>query len=528
MRLTSANIQPATSVPERQEFLLPKTLGQQAEEYAKTGWSIFPLRPRDKTPLTAHGLKDATTNIDTVRRWWAQAPQANIGLNCGKSGLVVIDLDKRGENDGMAEWASLTRGLDIKTSVSLTGGGGQHLLFKSPDGLQIKNSAGRLAPAIDVRGEGGYIVLPPSIHPSGKPYAWQDSTTTIEQLPPQVIDILIHEPDPWQVFTLRDAFAPREPLTWLVEGLVYAGSLSIWYGAPGTLKSMILSDLAVSVASGSHWLSKPGDPLTGTVTNPGAVMWLDFDNGQRRTHERFAALARARNLPDSTPLYYVSMASPILATGDAESIRSLAARVIDRDVRLVIIDNLLAVSGGMDENSADMQMPMAGLRWLAETGAAVIVIHHQRKTQSGKARTGETLRGHGSIEAALDSAILITRDDQTVIVTATKVRGVSIKPFSAKFTFDNDAQHELKTARFWPIDLKAEAAADAEEEENELEENIISELAKFGAMSANQAYDRVGGNRTNVLFTIREMVKEGKIGQKQGARGFLIYAHEKP
>jgi len=499
---------------------MSNTLGKAAEDYAKSGWFLFPLRPRDKTPLTAHGLKDATNKVDVIRQWWSKTPEANIGLNCGKSGIVVIDLDKRGERDGCQEWETINhmQGPFPETSTSLTGGGGRHLLFKSPDGLSIKNSAGRLAPGIDVRGEGGYIVLPPSIHPSGKPYQWLDGLTTIEPLPAIVAEILLREPDPWQVFTLRDAFAPRDPLVWIVEGIVSAGSLNIWYGAPGTLKSMLLSDMAVSVAAGYRWLSKPAEPLTGLFTTPGAVMWLDFDNGQRRTHERFAALARARKLPDRTPIYYVSMPTPILAAGDAESIRALAARIIDRDVRLVVIDNLLAVSGGVDENSADMQQPMAGLRWLAETGTAVIVIHHQRKSNGLNTRSGETLRGHGSIEAALDMSLLVTRDNETVTATATKTRGISIQPFSAKFTFENDDAHELKTARFWPVDIEAEQA----EEESGLEETILEEIKKYGAMSANQIYERVGGNRSKLLNVLRLMRGEKKLGEKPGNRGSIL------
>jgi len=289
-------------------------LGQQAEEYAKAGWYVFPIKPRDKTPLTPHGLNDATIRIDIIRRWWEKAPQANIGLNCGKSGLIAIDLDKHGEQDGLTQWETLTQryGLNPMTAISLTGGGGRHLLFRIPQDCKIKNSAGKLAPGIDVRGAGGYVVLPPSIHPNGKPYAWSDDVA-IEPLPLPILDLLTREPDPWQVFTLKDAFAPRDPLIWIVEGIISEGSLSIWYGAPGTLKSMFLSDMAVSVAAGYRWLTQPDNPMTGLVTAPGAVLWLDFDNGQRRTHERFAALARARNLSDSTPVYYVSMPSPMLA-----------------------------------------------------------------------------------------------------------------------------------------------------------------------------------------------------------------------
>lgn len=492
------------------------------------GWSIMPIKPRDKVPMTAHGLKDATTNIDTIRGWWAKDPQANIGLNCGKSGFVVVDLDKRAAHDGLVEWDTLLaeRHLTVNTSTSLTGGGGRHLLFRAPEGVKIANSAGRLAPGIDVRGEGGYVVLPPSIHPSGKPYTWADGNTSIEILPEPVVQILTHEPDPWQIFTLRDAFAPREPLVWVVDGILPMGSLSIWYGAPGTLKSMILADLAMCVAAGSRWLAKPQSPTSsGFATTPGAVLWLDFDNGQRRTHERFAALAKGRRLGDATPIYYVSMPEPVLSAGDTESIRALAGRIVDRNISLVVIDNLGVIVGEADENSADMQRPMAGLRWLAETGPAVVVIHHQRKSSGTptSTRSGDSLRGHGSIEAKLDLAMLVTREDETVTATATKSRGPAVKPFSATFNFENDDKHELQSAHFWPVDLAAEKAEEAAAEQKSLRDNIIETVGKQGPMSANDIFNAVGGNRNHVLDVLRQMNLERLIAKKQGPRNtFLI------
>jgi len=498
-------------------------LGKQAEEYARVGWYVFPLKPRDKTPLTAHGLNDATTKVETVRSWWGKVPQANIGLNCGKSGLVAIDLDQRGAYDGLAEWEAIAQkhGLHLQTAVSLTGGGGRHLLFRVPPGCQIKNSAGKLAPGIDVRGAGGYIVLPPSLHPTGNLYRWE-AEQALAPLPQIVIELLTREPDPWQVFTLKDAFSPREPLTWIVEGLVSEGSLSIWYGAPGTLKSMLLSDMAVSVAAGYRWLTQPDNPLSGRLTFPAPVMWLDFDNGQRRTHERFAALAHARGLADSAPLYYVSMPDPIFSAGETESVRTLAARLIDRDCRLLIIDNLSVIAGEADENSADMNGPMSGLRWLSETGLAVIVIHHQRKSNGLATRPGETLRGHGSIEAKLDLSLLVTRQEETVTITPTKSRGPSVKPFSAKFTFENDAAHELKTARFWPVETTAEE--ESEQDDETMRALILEEIKKFGPLSANQIYERVGGNRSKTLDLIRRMKIEKRLGEQKNNRGgFLLY-----
>jgi Bifunctional DNA primase/polymerase, N-terminal/AAA domain len=494
---------------------------QAAVEYANNGWSIFPLKPRDKTPLTPHGFKDASTKLDVVRSWWTKTPTANIGLNCGKSGLVVIDLDKRGEHDGLSEWDALMgkQHLTPHTSTSLTGGGGRHLLFKAPPGIEIHNSAGRLAPGIDVRAEGGYIVLPPSIHPSGKPYCWADDSTAIEILPDPVVQILIHEPDPWPAFTLRDAFAPREPLVWIVDNIISAGSLTMWYGSPGTLKSMLLTDLAICVATGAHWLARSGNALSGIPTSPVAVMWLDFDNGQRRTHERMAALARARKVSDAAPITYYSMPRPRLAAGDSESVHALLARIVNRNVGLVIIDNLGKIAGDADENSADMQEPMDGLRWLAENGAAVVVIHHQRKSNGlGNIRAGETLRGHGSIEAALDLAMLVTRDDEEVTITPTKTRGQNISELTAVFAFENDANHELTTARFWPVD---KAAAEAEEQKS-LRQLIIEVLGKLGPLGANEVYQQVGGNRNHVLDVLRQMNLEKVIAKKAGPRNTTL------
>lgn len=146
------------------------TLAKAAEHYATSGLHVFPLRPREKTPLTPHGHKDATTDLAQVRAWWDQWPDANIGLACGPSKIVVIDIDG---DEGMASWDALAARLDLQvtTRVVRTGGGGLHLYFRAP-GAAIRNSAGKLGRGIDVRGEGGYVVLPPSVHPSGRPYEW--------------------------------------------------------------------------------------------------------------------------------------------------------------------------------------------------------------------------------------------------------------------------------------------------------------------------------------------------------------------
>ena len=67
-----------------------------AIEYASHGWAVFPLKSKGKDPLTAHGVKDATTNFDQIEKWWTKHPTANVAIACGQvsGGLLVVDLDE--------------------------------------------------------------------------------------------------------------------------------------------------------------------------------------------------------------------------------------------------------------------------------------------------------------------------------------------------------------------------------------------------------------------------------------------------
>lgn len=282
--------------------------------------------------------------------------------------------------------------------------------------------------------------------------------------------------DPWQVFTLADAYQERPPVEYVAGRLFALPSLNILYGAPGTLKSFLLADLAVCVAGGLEWLppapwlngSRGNAAGRGIPTRQRSVMWLDFDNGRRRTHDRFGALGRARGLPPDVPLYYYSMPTPWLDASDKASVGALAARIREFGVQLVLIDNLGVISGDAEENSGDMAKVMSEFRQLAEeTGAAVVLVHHQRKSNGSLGRAGDTLRGHSSIEASLDLALLVDREDlaDTVTLRATKVRGADVLPFSAVFTYENRADGELYKASFYGIaaeDMRSGGAIERE------------------------------------------------------------------
>ncbi len=157
--------------PEPSQFLIA-ALG-----YAIRGWGVLPLIPMTKKPLGAlvpHGFQDATTNEEIIRQWWERCPTANIGIQTGaESGLVVLDIDPRnGGKDNLLELEQKHGELPL-TVGSLTGGGGAHIFFLHPGGV-IKHKA--LAPGVEVKADGGYVVAPPSIHPTGELYLWEGAS----------------------------------------------------------------------------------------------------------------------------------------------------------------------------------------------------------------------------------------------------------------------------------------------------------------------------------------------------------------
>lgn len=175
--------------------LLPHAL-----QYAARGWAVIPLHSildracgcgtEDcKTPgkhpyssLVPNGLHNATTDPATITRWWTKAPTAHIGIRTGStSGLLVLDLDDRPHEgrDGRATWLRLladhANGVHPDTVEASTGGGGRHLFFALPPGVNFACSKDALGPGLEVKADGGYVVAPPSGHNSGRAYEWDSA-----------------------------------------------------------------------------------------------------------------------------------------------------------------------------------------------------------------------------------------------------------------------------------------------------------------------------------------------------------------
>ena len=144
-----------------------------ALSYAARGWLVFPCQPKTKIPATQHGFKDATLDPAQIKAWWTQCPEYNVAIATGEaSGLFVLDVDEKpGRTLGEAI-ADLPKIPDAPTVR--TGGGGLQYFFNFPQVSGLSISGGRLGVGIDTRGNGGYVVAPPSIHPHGPTYQWID------------------------------------------------------------------------------------------------------------------------------------------------------------------------------------------------------------------------------------------------------------------------------------------------------------------------------------------------------------------
>lgn len=146
--------------------------------------------PRQNIVDLSNGLKSASTDRKIIKKWWKRWPDANIGIRTGKDSFIAIDIDlPDGPNSLKA--VELKYGKLPKTVKQRTGGGGVQLFFKPPD-VEIKNSSGKIAPNIDVRGEGGYVLVPPSRHKSGKRYKWVRSfaETKLKKMPGWLVDLI--------------------------------------------------------------------------------------------------------------------------------------------------------------------------------------------------------------------------------------------------------------------------------------------------------------------------------------------------
>lgn len=201
-----------------------------ALQYVRQGWSVFPLS--GKSPLKgSNGFKDASTSTAAVYDWWSDDETYNIGLAIAAD-IVVIDVDPR--NGGLEAAAKLQADHgwlpQTKCAVSGRGDGGLHYYYRVPTDTDLVGNLNRAGyPGIDLKKQGGYVVLPPSVHPeTGRSYRWVDADCGIADMPAWLIELAARPPvvtapvRPVATGTIMDRLDMPDTTRWNGDGLVDA------------------------------------------------------------------------------------------------------------------------------------------------------------------------------------------------------------------------------------------------------------------------------------------------------------------
>lgn len=164
--------------------------------YRRRGWSVIPLRPRAKLPIVPwEEFQHRLASEDEITDWFARTPNANVGIITGMvSGLAVLDIDTGHGGFESLKMLEAEHGALPATAMAETGGGGRHYYFASA--LPGLRNRAALWPGIDLRAEGGMIVAPPSVHPTGRRYRWLADPADVEPaaMPQWLVDAALDAP----------------------------------------------------------------------------------------------------------------------------------------------------------------------------------------------------------------------------------------------------------------------------------------------------------------------------------------------
>ena len=302
-----------------------------ALDYANRGWRVVPIRPGEKRPALTNWTVTASKDPQQITEWFT-GPFADhgIGIATGpESGIFVLDVDitdtKCGDetlNDLEQQYGRLP-----ETLIAITGSGGWHIYLNYPPNLEIRNDAGRrLGPGLDIRGTGGQVVAPPTIHPNGNAYQWDQGCQTIADAPPWLLQLLTAHTEPVQ--------KPVQPTGDITD------SIAATYNNNTTWSQLLNDDgwtLTQTLADGEQHWTRPDkdirDGISATTFHQGrdiltvftsSLTWLPEDSYSRfgyyscRHHQgdRSAAATHLHHIAARTTENYfeTQLITPTIAT----------------------------------------------------------------------------------------------------------------------------------------------------------------------------------------------------------------------
>lgn len=270
----------------------------------------------------------------------------------------------------------------------------------------------------------------------------------------------------WLAFDLADVILEDiPPIEWVVRYFLSKPSVIVIFGRAKHKKTLVVLDMCHHIASGMNWMTSDSNGRDGIEVNAARVVWVDLENGTRLMKRRMKAFAHALDvdIPRGQFLAY-SMPDPWLDLSKPENIPLMIERIKALgDIGVLVIDHLAQVFGGIDENSPLASQIMGAIRVISEAcNVGIVLIHHAKK---GQGKDGgmieDQLRGSGAILAGVDAAFLVEKDSidkNQVTIKPVAVRGPDAPNISAKFSYEQDDNLDLTSARFWRIAYRSIAA----------------------------------------------------------------------
>lgn len=297
--------------------------------YRRRGWSVFPVSPVSKKPMVEswYEFQNRLPTEQEITDWWRRYPSAGVGIVTGKlSGLVVLDVDPRHGGDPNHVYKKFPT-----TIVAQTGSGGGHFYYQHPGGDKyVPNAIGKKngqQTGYDIRGDGGYVVAPPSLHPSGRRYEWIDTAKKPSPIPSDMLAWVTPKAD------LNGNAESKEP--WLADALRGVGEgarddtaarLAGYYLSKGIGSDVVLETLR-------NWNAKNDPPL------PDADIDKVVESVQRtRSRHAQPLSSRGRDLQDAPhdPLRLISLHQYMAQYGDEDVTWAVEGWLPDQTIAMMV------------------------------------------------------------------------------------------------------------------------------------------------------------------------------------------------